>query len=205
MQYETEWNQNDSPTDRVRRAVKQGRLVESSDLEVPPAILSRLAQRGELNRVRRGVYLGSKIDPHPLYEAAAVVKRTPRAVVGLLTALEYYRLTTSWPDGVWVLVPRDRNPPQGEVLHVVRVLPKFLDLSLGIDTLEVHGVTVKITDPTRSVLDCWKHTRRVSGTVALEALRELRISDHWNGRSLYRLARRLGVWTRLRPYVEALG
>ncbi len=102
-------------------------------------------------------------------------------------------------------MPRDRNPPQGEGLRVVRVRPDLLDGSLGIDTLEVHGVTVKITNPTRTVLDCWKYTRRVSHTIALEALRELRASEHWSGRDVYRLARKLGVWSRLRPYVEAIG
>jgi len=205
MQFEMVWLQNSSPTERVREAARRGLLIESQDLDVPPSILSRLASHGELNRIRRGVYLGANIDPHPLHEAAAVVKRTPRAVVGLLTALEYYRLTTTWPDGIWILTPRDQNPPQEEGLHVVRARPDLLDENLGIDSIEVHGVTVRITNPTRTLLDCWKYTRRVSRTIALEALQELRRSEHWDGRAMYRLARRLGLWTRLRPYVEAIG
>ncbi|MBT3328093.1 MAG: hypothetical protein HN396_17855 [Gemmatimonadales bacterium] len=189
----------------MRRAAKLGLLLESRDLDVPNAILSRLASQGELDRIRRGVYLGASIEPHPLSEAAAVVKKTPRAVVGLLTALEYYRLTTAWPDGIWVLTPRNQNPPREERLHVVRVRPDFLNPTLGINELEIHGVDVRLTSPTRTVLDCWKHTRRVSRTIALEALQELRSSEHWDGRALVRLARRLDLWTRLRPYVEALG
>ncbi len=177
----------------------------SQDLNVCPAILSRLASHGELQRVRRGVYLGAAIDPHPLFEAAAVVKRTPRAVVGLLTALEYHQLTTAWPDGIWIMVPRNQNPPQEEGLRVVRVRRDLLDTSLGIDTIEVHGVDVRITNPTRTVMDCWKYTRRVSHAIALEALRELHSSGDWDGRAMYRLARRLGLWTRLRPYMEVLG
>ncbi len=200
-----EWNQNSGPTDRVREAARQGLLLESSDLEVAPGILSRLARRGEIDRVRRGVYLGAKVEPHPLHEAAAVVKRTPRAVVGLLTALEYHRLSTSWSNGIWILVPRNRNPPQEEGLHVVRVHPDLLEANLGMILLEVHGVSTRITDPTRTVLDCWKYTRRVPHAVALEALQELRASRLWDGRAMYRLARRLGLWTRMRPYVEALG
>jgi len=189
----------------VREAAERGLLIESRDLGVPSAILSRLASYGELERVRRGVYLGAQIDPHPLLEAAAVLKRVARGVTGLLTALEYYRLTTAWPDGIWILVPRDQNTPQGEELQVVRVRSDLLDESLGIDEIEVHGVTVRITNPTRTLLDCWKYTRRVSPTVALEALHQLRGSKHWDGRELYRLAQRLGLWVRLRPYVEAIG
>jgi len=205
MVHKTEWKQHISPTQRARDAASQGLLITSTDLDIPPSILSRLAHRGELYRVRRGVYIGAEVEPHPLYEAAAVVKRTPRGVVGLLTALEYYQLTTSWPDGVWILVPRDRNLPHEEGLLSVRVRSDLLDQNLGIDTLEVHGVTVRITDPIRTVLDCWKYTRRVSHTVSLEALRELRASEYWDGREIVRLSQEVGVWQRIRSYVEALG
>lgn len=200
-----EWKQNQSPTERARSAARRGFLLESLDVDVPTSILSRLASLGELNRVRRGVYLGAGIEPHPLAEAAAVAKKTPRAVVGLLTALEFYGLTTAWPDGIWVLAPRSQNVPRGERLHVVRVGRNLLEPRLGIDDLVIHGVHVRITSPTRTVLDCWKYTRRVSPTIALEALQELRASEHWDGRALVRLARRLSLWTRLRPYVEAIG
>ena len=205
MTSQTEWKKNKGPTDRARAAAGRGLLISSDDLDVPPAILSRLSREGELRRVRRGVYLGVDVEPHPLFEAAAIVKKTPRAVVGGLTALEYYGLTTSWPDGIWILTPRDQNTPQKKGLQVIRVEPELLEPELGIDTMQVHGVEVRITSPTRTVLDCWKYTRRVSHTIALEALRELRHSEQWDGRAFFRLARKLGLWSRLKPYVEALG
>lgn len=202
---EMEWKKNISPTERARAAARSGRLVSSEDLRVPATILSRLAKAGELRRVARGVYLGADVQPHPLFEAAAVIKKTPRAVVGGLTALEYYGLTTAWADGIWILTPRDQNTPQKNGLQAIRVQPRLLEEGLGIDTVRVHGVDVRITSPARTVLDCWKYTRRVSHTIALEALRELRHSERWDGRDFFRLARKLGLWSRLRPYVEALG
>lgn len=205
MNVETEWVSNASPTDRARAAARSGAFLRAGEIDAPPAILSRLTHDGELVRIARGVYLGAEVEPHPLAESAAISMKFPRAVLGLATALEFHRLTTSWADGTWILVPRDRNPPQEEGVHVVRVVPTLLDGDLGISTLEVHGVQVKITNPVRTVLDCWKYTRRVSHTVAVEALRTLRGSDHWNGAAVLRLARAVGVWTRIRPYVEALG
>ena len=200
-----EWKKNIKATDRARAVARQGLLFQSEDIGVPPAVLSRLARRGEIQRVCRGVYLGTGTDPHPLFEAAAFAKRIPRAVVGLLTALEYYGLTSSWSDGVWALVPRHRNPPAEPGLRVVRVRGDLLHNSIGIDRLTIHGVEMQITNPTRSVLDCWKYTRRVSPALALEALKELRASNHWDGRQTYDLARSLGLWQRLRPYLEAMG
>jgi predicted transcriptional regulator of viral defense system len=151
------------------------------------------------------VYLGAEIEQHPLAESASIAMKFPRAVLGLATALEFHRLTTSWADGTWILVPRDRNPPHEDGVHVVRVMPALLDDDLGISTLEVHGVQVKITSPVRTVLDCWKYTRRVSHTLAVEALRALRASEGWNGVEVLRIAKAVGVWSRIWPFVEALG
>jgi hypothetical protein len=123
--------------------------------------------------------------------------------VGLLTALEHYRLTTSWADGTWILVPRDQNPPREKGLHVVRVDRALLDAPLGIDQIEVHGARVKITSPTRTVLDCWKYTRRIPPSIAIEALNQLRASRFWDGRQIYHLARHLRVWARIRPFLES--
>jgi len=202
-----EWNSDDDAlTARAREAAARGTAFRARDVGVPTAILSRLVERNELHRLGRGVYIASDIELDPLAEAAAVCLRVPRAVLCLMSALEYHDLTTAWADGIWVMVPRDRNPPQDAEarLHVVRVQRKVLQPELGILTLDVHGVPVRITNPPRTVIDCWRYPRRIPHSTAHEALRELRRSPHWNGREFYKLAKALGVWTRLRPYVEGL-
>jgi predicted transcriptional regulator of viral defense system len=193
-------------TEKVREAASGGAMFRAHDLGVPSAILGRLVANGELRRVDRGVYIGARVELHPLWKEAGVCLRFPRAVVCLLTALNYYDLTTVWADGTWVMLPRNVNSPRSvrSQLHVLRVLQELLDPSLGIDELVVHGVPVRITSPVRTVVDCWRYSRRVPFGTAHDSLKELKATEHWNARKLFRLARRLGVWRKLHPYVEAL-
>jgi predicted transcriptional regulator of viral defense system len=207
MTAEIEWNSNNgSHADRARELSTAGTMFRARDVGVPAMTLSRLVEAGELRRVGRGVYLGAAMKLHPLWEAAAFSLRVPRAVIGLLTALEYYDLTTSWADGLWVLVPRSRNPPQSKEsqLKVVRVQEALLEPRLGIDRIEVHGVTVQITSPTRTVLDCWRYASRIPRSEARSALKALRRSEYWNGRELFTLATGTQLWRRIQPYVEGL-
>ncbi|MBL4849191.1 MAG: type IV toxin-antitoxin system AbiEi family antitoxin domain-containing protein [Planctomycetes bacterium] len=193
-------------TGRVREVASTGVMFRAGDIEVPSAVLGRLVASGELRRVDRGVYVGAGVELHPLWKAAGFCLRFPRAVVCLLTALDYYDLTTVSADGTWVMMPRRQNSPRARrsQLHVLRVQQKFLDPALGIDELSVHGVSVSITSPVRTVVDCWRYSRRVPFGTAYDALKGLKAAPHWNGRELFRLARSLGVWRKMRPYVEAL-
>lgn len=195
-----------STTNRARSlAEEQGRMLQARRDGIPSAILSRLRERGELVRIGPGIYLGSKVCRHALWEAAALSLRHSGVVVGLMTALEHHELTDHFADGLWVLVPRQRNAPSSTEVRVVRVKKEFLLPELGIATIDVHGVDVQITEPLRTVVDCWRYSRRIPQSIAHDALKEVRQSQHWNGRRFYKLARAQGVWRKLRPYVEGLG
>lgn len=200
----------ESSTEIVLDVAASGKLFQATDIDVPRYVLQRLVSRGQLERVLRGVYIGAEAEREPLLEAAAVALRSPNAVVGLLSALVYHELTTEWARGVWVLIPRKMAPPQSNeiTIHTVRVLPELIDTTqddvLGIQTLSVHGVSVRITDPVRTVVDSLKYNRHISRVVALEALRVLRRSEHWNGARFYKLAKRFRVWSGVQSYLEGM-
>src|SRR5687768_8290868 len=79
--------------------------------------LSRLARRGILQRLGRGLYALPSLElteHHTLAEAAKVV---PYGVICLLSALRYHKRTTQNPFEVWMAVdhkawrPRRKDPP----------------------------------------------------------------------------------------------
>lgn len=197
-------------TSQLESLRASGRLFSFSDADVDGYVLQRQVEAGELDRIVRGVYLSADVDRHPLVEAAAVALRTPNAVIGLLSALVFYELTTEWSGGVWMLIPRGQAVPQSQEfdIHAVRVLPEFIDQQhdsgLGIATIPVHGVSLRITDPIRTVIDCLKHKRRIRRGIALDALRVLRHSEHWDGARFYQLAQRFRVWEGVRLYLEGM-
>ena len=199
-----------SPAEILQPHLSSGHLFLSSDVDVEGYVLQRQVEAGGLDRILRGVYLSADTERHPLVEEAAVSLRTPAAVVGLLSALVHHERTTEWARGVWILIPRTQAPPQSQELdiHAVRVSPDVIDpthdLELGIMTMAVHGISMRMTDPVRTVVDCLKHKRRIRRGVALSSLRALRRSEHWDGGRFYQLARRFGVWSDVQLYLEGM-
>src|SRR3990172_13340717 len=95
------------------------------DSGIPGTYLARLARRGLLARVGRGLYTlpGAPAGKH--HSLAEAAKRVPRGVVCLLSALRYHGLTTQSPFEVWIAIgEKDRRPKaDGQALRIVRSFP----------------------------------------------------------------------------------
>ncbi len=77
-------------------------------------------------------------------------------------------------------------------------------MSEGIERHKIEGVTVRITDPATTVADCFCFRSKVGVDVAVEGLREaLRRSPKMTD-AVMKAAQRRRIWTKLRPYLEAL-
>lgn len=185
-------------------------LFTAEERGVDPNAMARLERDGVLHRVIPGVYLGAQHARHPLVEAAAWVRRHPRAVVGLLTAAVHHDLVDAFARGTWLFVPLGCSVPRSRVVqvHVVQTALKYVDPALdaenGIETLQVHGIDVRVTDPDRTALDLWRYPRRVSSEHAIEALRRRVRAPEFEMPRFARLARRLDVWDRVERIVQGL-
>lgn len=183
-----------------KRAVIRPRDLEA--LGVPRSYLSRLVAAGKLERVGRGMYRPARARVTEHHGLALAAARVPRGVVCLLSALRFHGLTTQAPFEVWIAIdPKARLPTPGDPpFRVVRMSGKALSAGVQVHTLE--GVPVSITDPARTVADCFKFRNKIGLDVALEALRDFR-RKRGNLDELWRHARVLRVANVLRPYLEA--
>jgi predicted transcriptional regulator of viral defense system len=77
-------------------------------------------------------------------------------------------------------------------------------LRFGIDVRTIENVTVRITNPPRTVVDCFKFRNKIGIDVAVEALREYRRLRKGTADELWRQADRLRMTRVMRPYWEAL-
>jgi len=205
-------------TQLVLKLVQKG-LVRSRDLDsigVPRTYLTRLVNRGLLEKVDRGVYRQRDADVTELHSIADVVKRVPHGVVCLLSALGIHGLTTQLPHAVWLMInSRARAPKAGSTsIEVIRASGEAL--SYGLEIRIVEGVKVRLTNPAKTVADCFRYRRHVGLDVALEALRDYlnrRQGTHsqenakrnqYGIETLVRAARASRVYTVIRPYLEAL-
>ncbi len=149
------------------------RDVESL-LAIGPGALRQLVAAGFVERVSQGLYHLVGTEPTEHHTLAAVCARVPEAVICLLTALRYHELGTQLPREVWLGIARRARAPHLPDLPVRVVRFNAAQLQYGVDAVRLEGVPARITNPARTVVDCfhpWK-LRLVGKDVALEALRE---------------------------------
>jgi len=196
-----------SPADRARHLLKELGIARPRDLAkagVTGTHLRRLVDRGEVERVGRGLYALPDARRDERGNLAEVARRVPEGVVCLLSALRFHQLTTQNPVEVWLAIERKAWRPRIEYppLRVVYLSgPSFAE---GIEEHAVEGVPVRVYGAAKTVADCFKFRNKIGTDVAVEALRGYRrqhpkaLEDVWHYGQIDRVGRVL------RPYLESL-
>jgi len=166
--------------------------------------LRALVESGQLERITRGTYRLVEAVQGEYGSLAEVTAQVPDAVVCLLSALSYHGLTTQSPAEVWIAIaPKAWMPSVATTrLRVVRMSDPWLQD--GVMTIRIDGAQVRVTDPQRTVVDCFRFRNSVGLDVALEALRDCLSQRLATPSQLMEIAQRRGVGSVVRPYLEAL-
>ena len=194
-------------TDEVLRLAKAQGVVRPRDLrdqDLPPRLLRRLAGRGELERVGRGLYRHPEAPLTEHHSLALVSKRYPEVTICLLSALQFHELTSQWPREVWVaLGPGDWAPAASPVrLRLTRM--SGMSRTEGMEEHQIEGVSVEVFGPAKTVADCFKFRSKVGLDVAIEALRDYLRQKRGGVDELFYYADICRVETVMRPYIEAM-
>jgi predicted transcriptional regulator of viral defense system len=165
----------------------------------------RLAARGELVRVARGLYAIPDAEVSSHRTLAEVAKAVPGGTICLLTALRYHGLTTQSPPEVWIALDVHGWKPRNTPFPVRTVYFSGAALTEGVETHKIDGVPVRIYSAAKTVADCFKYRNKIGVEVAVEALRDF-LKQHRRGSDeLWRFAKVCRVSNVMRPYLEAIG
>lgn len=180
------------------------RARDLAEVGVARETLRRLVASGELEQPSRGLYWRKGADFSADISLAEVARRTPHAVISLLSALRFHGLTTQLPHEVWVYIDRKaRLPVHPPVrLRIFRVSGD--GLTYGVERHTIDGVPIAVTGVSRTLVDCFKRRNEVGLDVALEALRDARRLKKLKLDEVWRIAERRRALTFMRPYLEAL-
>ncbi len=204
-----------SQQDRALSLLKQqgmARLNEFVHAGVTAATVSRMKEKGLILRLSRGLYqlADASLDAnHSLAEAAKLV---PKGVVCLTSALAFHGLTDTIPSRVWMAIAaKDRRPAVTyPPLQFVRFGEKVF--RAGIEEHHIEGVTVRIYDPAKTVVDMFRY-RQPAGrryqkspglNLALEGLREALRQRKATPADIASYAAEAGIWKTLQPYLDAM-
>lgn len=164
-----------SHKDRALDVVRQCGIARGRDFDaagVTRATVQRLHKDGVLQRVGRGLYKFADAPVDSSTSLAEAVRIQPRGTICLLSALQFHELTTQTPHAVWIMLgQKDWAPVNSSVtLKIVRASGEAL--TAGIDIHLIGGVQVPITDPAKTIADCFKHRNKIGMDVTVEALRD---------------------------------
>jgi predicted transcriptional regulator of viral defense system len=178
-------------------------IVRPKDLDISRSQLVRLVERGEVERVARGLYRFADTDITTQHTVALVAKRVPHGVVCLLSALSLHDLGTQIPHEVWLAIDRKAHKPElGELpLRIVRFSEKAL--ARDVERRVIEGIPVAVTNPARTVVDCFRYRNKIGLDVALEALAEALRTKRATPSSIRDVASANRALAVIRPYLEA--
>lgn len=161
-------------------------------------------RRGEIKRVGRGLYRVSRA-PYTEWEGlATVATMVPDGILCLLTALRIHEIGTQSPGEVWMAIDRKAWVPDTSPWRVRFVRWSGRTLLYGVETRSVLGVTIRITSPARTIIDCFRYRHKIGLDVALEALEDGLRDRKTTVAALTRAADACRARTVVRPYLESL-
>lgn len=193
--------------EKVLALARERGILRTCDLAaegIPRVTLTRLERAGLLDRVGRGLYSLPGTDASEHHLLVAATRRVPHGIVCLLSALRFHGMTTHQPFEVWIAIDRKARRPA--VDHPPLRIVRFAGTALndGIQSHEIEGVPVRVTDPARTVADCFRYRNKIGIDVAIEALRDYRRLRKGSFDALAKTAQARRVAGVMRPYLEAL-
>lgn len=196
-----------SKTQQLLEIAHENTVIRAKDVEalgIHRQYLKRLCELGLLIHSGRGIYTCPSADITSYHSLVEVTQRVERGVICLLSALNFYQITTEAPFEVWLAISRSSRPPQDKLLPMRIVYMSEETLIEGVEINELQGVKVKVFSLAKTIVDCFKYRQKIGLDIALNALKESWIQKRIQIDEIWYYAKICRVKTVIRPYLESL-
>ncbi|MFK4132316.1 hypothetical protein ACI2KR_08485 [Pseudomonas luteola] len=191
---------------RLLNALESKKIILAKDLDslgIDRRAPSALEKEGHIYSLARGIYIRSdEISPWTNYWALAA--HTQEAVFCLYSALVIHGVTTQHAHSVWCEMPRGVRKPSMPNIDVEYITATPWIHNLGVKTVRLDQIPVRVTTLERTVVDCFRLRRVVGMEVALEALKEVIGGSLVKVEDLENMAKKLRMYNVMKPYIEAI-
>ena len=145
---------------------------ELAAVGMTPDQLPALVRQGLVERVGRGLYRVADEPPTENYTLAMASARVTDGIVCLLTALRVHGLGTQAPSAVWMAIPQRSRTPRVRDIRIRFVRFSGPAATYGVVATAFEGVPARITNPARTIVDCFRLVRLVGPEPGVEALHD---------------------------------
>ncbi len=166
--------------------------------------LQQMVSAGRVERVGSGLYRLADVEATEMETIAMVASAVPHAIVCLLSALRIHEIGTQSPHQVWLAIDRKARKPTRLPAKTSIVRFSAQMLTYGVVALSIQGVRVRVTNPARTVVDCFRYRNKIGLDVAMEALRDSVRLRKAMVSEIDRAAEVCRIRTVIGPYLEAL-
>lgn len=182
---------------------KHGGILKTSELNaigLSSRQIKKLLDDNVITKIKRGYYeLSDNVYP----EEVIIARLFPRAVIFLESALMYYEYTDRIPSAWQIAVDRDSEKSQYKIdyplIEPFYLEPKFL--KIGLDTIIVEGVMIKIFDRDRTICDVLRYEKKLEREIFSNAIKRYIKDPKKNVRNLFRYAEIFNIKNKVQIYI----
>jgi len=175
---------------------RDARRIVRRNASAANKLLHTLVRQGHIQRLEKGKFLLQSAPTNEEivgeHEFLVAMQLVQPSYIGYWTALHYHGLTEQLANVVFVATPKQKR-----AMRIHGITYRFITLAkrkfFGIETQQIGGRSFQISDPEKTIVDCFSHPEYCGGII--EAAKGL-----WNGLH----ERRLDL-DRLTHYAERLG
>ncbi len=155
----------------ARRGPFRARALEA--VGIPRAYLARLVERGELERIGRGVYRVPDVDrdENELADMALSLVRVPQATLCLLTAARLHGLVRRAPEAIWLMIGTHDRRPHLVTPRVACVRAHTRVMNYGVERHTCRFGVLRVTSSAKTVADCFRYRHRIGLDTAVGVLK----------------------------------
>jgi predicted transcriptional regulator of viral defense system len=157
---------------------------------------------GLLVKESRGLYRLADLPPLSNPDLVQIAIKVPKAVICLISALNYHQLMTQIPYKIYIALPRDIKAPRIDYPPLDIVYLSETPYSAGIEEHAIDGVAVRIYSREKTIADCFKFQHKIGMDIAIEALKDYLHQSDRNLGELLRCARVDRVEKTMQPYIK---
>ncbi|MEZ8274027.1 type IV toxin-antitoxin system AbiEi family antitoxin domain-containing protein [Vibrio splendidus] len=176
---------------------------DAAKFNVTRAALSRAVEKGDIEKLQRGLYGYVGREELEVHSLAEVSVRAKKGVICLLSALRYHNLTTQAPFQIWLSIKKNDRAPNIEYLSIKIVRTRDVT-DLGVISTQVDGIPVLVSDVERTIVDCFKFRNKIGIDVAIEALTEAKRANRFEQEKLWEYVKHYRMTNVMMPYMEVI-
>ena len=173
---------------------------ELNDLGFSSRQIKKLMEEGIITKIKHGFYELTDYIPR---EEVIIARLFPESIIFLESALFYYGYTDRIPSSWQIAVNKNSSKLQYNIdyplIKPYYLEPKFIEI--GIDTIEIEGVKIRIYDRDRTICDVLRYETKLEEEVFTNAIKNYIKDPKKNVRNLFEYAEIFNIINKVQIYI----